>query len=612
MLVERVLLVAKHPGIRQRVVDPVHQHVPRRIRDDDVRHLPVERRALRAVGQLLRFLEQRVVFGQVEARIVVLSDPLAVQEAEERFAFADRREPSESPHLQRALLCLLQQFRPGLFLECHPDADRIHVLLPQFRDLAIARHGRASLLDRQWLAAGELAIAVAIAVLEAELVEQYFRRSRVVLELRLRIRIMAGDVRRHRLERREPLALVADADHLFGVEAERHRATQRNLLALVAADNRIVHVEVSEDEAGLGDAEPADPALRVFRLQLAVDERAIGHRVRQLFVIGLAAVECQQARIVFFDDADLDAPDRGQLLALHLRHDRLVGRVGAVRERHVAKRRIGLEQDLVRAFPVFQQVGTGADRIAHRPRVAFGAVLVDDFAGDGGHRRLRHVVHQPVVRFDQLEPDRVAVDRLHAFDLGVVVELAGLLRLLHHTVGADELFVNEIEVRRTHTRIEQTLPRIDVVVGGELTLLAAKCRIVGELNPFLELDRPRQSVGADLWKSHRCIRDQLVRTCKIVVLIKRIEDVPIDKVGIKITDCLRIESGFGDLERNAERLVHVGGERRTASEHRQDRAGNHVAHSAACCRCHRDVAHRIRYNSFSISAASSFGAVFGA
>lgn len=114
-----------------------------------------------------------------------------------------------------------------------------------------------------------------------------------------------------------------------------------------------------------------------------------------------------------------------------------------------------------------------------------GPVLLDHLPCNRRHRRLRQVVHQHVVGFLEAEPDRVAVERLHAFDFRVVVQLAGLLRLFHHRVGARELVVDIEQVRRAHPGVEQPLPGVDVVVGDQFPPAAAERRVVGEEDPFL-------------------------------------------------------------------------------------------------------------------------------
>ena len=300
------------------------------------------------------------------------------------------------------------------------------------------------------------------------------------------------------------------------------------------------------------------PRLAYSGLELAVGERPVGHRVGQLFIIGLAAVECEQPRIVLFDNADVDAADCRQALAFHLGDNRAVGGIGAFGKNHFAKIRIGFQQDLVRALPVLEHIRAGADRIAHRPAVTLLAILFDHLAGDSRHRRLRHVVHQHVIGVLELEPYRVAIDRLHAFDLCVVVQLAGLFRLFDDRVGAHELVLDIEQVRRAHPGIEQPLPRVDVVVGDQLPLPAVECRIVGKENPLPDPYGPGQPVVGDFRQRGRGIGHQLVGPRQIVVAVERIENVAIDEIRIQIADCLRIEAGLGDLERHAQRLVHVG------------------------------------------------------
>ena len=101
-------------------------------------------------------------------------------------------------------------------------------------------------------------------------------------------------------------------------------------------------------------------------------------------------------------------------------------------------------------------------------------------AAERGRRQVRQ---QLVVGEHELEPQRVAVDRLQALDRRIVVEVPGCLRFLDHRIGAGEASVDHLQRVRAHLRIEDALDRVDVVGGDELALLALEHRIVGEIIP---------------------------------------------------------------------------------------------------------------------------------
>ncbi len=142
MLPVRVLLVAAHPGLRERALDGVHVQRPRVVGGDQLGHLPVQLVALGPVGQPARRAIELVVGGQLEARVVGLPDVAAVEELRERVAFGVGVDPANAPRLQLACLPHLEQVRPLLLHEFDANADRFQVLLPDLVDLAVARAGR--------------------------------------------------------------------------------------------------------------------------------------------------------------------------------------------------------------------------------------------------------------------------------------------------------------------------------------------------------------------------------------------------------------------------------------------------------------------------------------
>ncbi len=194
---------------------------------------------------------------------------------------------------------------------------------------------------------------------------------------------------------------------------------------------------------------------------------------------------------------------------------------------------------------------------------AVGAVLVGfhDFARHGGQLRIGEPPFEPVVR--PLEPDskRVTVDRLQPLDPGVVVEDAALAGGGERLVQADQVALEEIQPVRPDLRIEDALDAVDVVVGGQFAPLALESGVRGEIDPGFDLDRIGAPFVGDLRQRGGGVGHDAHRPREIVVDVQRIENRADDGVRIDVAGRLRIESGFGDGERDVERLAHVGGSR---------------------------------------------------
>ena len=177
-----------------------------------------------------------------------------------------------------------------------------------------ARSGRD--LQHERLAVRQIAPAVLVAVDVAELVEQRLRGRRIELRVAVEFRVVAGNVRRNGLRRRERLARAQHADLLVDVVRHADRAPQRDLVRRVAADDRILHVEVRIRDRGLDAARERDALLGEARLQLVARVEHVRHEVgRHRHVVEIALLEGEEARIRFLDDADLDAADQRQLPA---------------------------------------------------------------------------------------------------------------------------------------------------------------------------------------------------------------------------------------------------------------------------------------------------------
>ena len=111
----------------------------------------------------------------------------------------------------------------------------------------------------------------------------------------------------------------------------------------------------------------------------------------------------------------------------------------------------------------------------------------------------------------------MAIDRLQTFDSRVVVELAVRFRSRDDLVRADKLAVEDLVRDGAHLRIEDALPRKNIVGGGELALRALERGIVAEIDARPDLDRPRLAVSRYLRERHRGVGHDLVRPRKVIV-----------------------------------------------------------------------------------------------
>ena len=335
------------------------------------------------------------------------------------------------------------------------------------------------------------------------------------------------------------------------------------------------------------------PSLRVRGQQpVRVVHHARHEVARHVDQVELAAAEREQARIRLLDHRDLDASDLRQALALHrgVRGARVgVGVRGQRGKRLLAVVRVGLEHDALRAPPLDEPERAGADRIGHRPAAGI-AVLLDHLARDGGGLRRRQDRQERVVGLGQLELQRVAVERAQPLDLRVVVEPAGRLRLRDRVVEPRQPPAQQERVGRAHLRVDEALHRVDEVVRGELALRPLEHRVVGEVDALADADLPDEAVGRDLRHAVRHARHDPVRTREVVVLVERIEDRRVDRVGVEVRGGLRVEAGLRDDDRRAQHLrgiaplrgaLRVRGGRERCGEQRGERRGAERLHCTA-------------------------------
>ena len=419
----------------------------------------------------------------------------AVQQIQKAEAFGRVADIAERPHLELARSAHLEQIGPFLLDELESQTDAVHAFLPQLVELAVDRRRSRSDLERQRSAVGKVAPAVSVAIDIAELVEQRPRPCGIEANVAAELRIIPGHVRRDGLRRRLTLALSHDTDLVLGVVRHADRATQRNLVVAVASDDRIPHVEIGVRDRRLDRAPHLHALLREPRLELVAWIEHVADQIdRHRNEVELAVLEREQSRVGFLDDRDLDATNLRQLLAAHARDQRPVCGIAALGKEDVAVTRIRFEHDLLSAPPILEKIRPGTDWIGHRP-AACVSVSGNDFARDRCCRRSREIGKQIVRRMFEIEADRVAIDRLHAFDRRVVVELPGLLRGGDGSFRPHDPFIEDQLGDRAHLRIEHPLPGIDVVCSSELALRPFEHRVVGKIDTVLELDGPGLAVG---------------------------------------------------------------------------------------------------------------------
>ena len=148
--------------------------------------------------------------------------------------------------------------------------------------------------------------------------------------------------------------------------------------------------------------------------------------------------------------------------------------------------------------------------------------------------------------------------RLQSRDRLVVVELRAAARRRDELVHPLEAAVEHLHRVRAHARVHHALPRVDVVVRGQLALLPLERRVVGEVDARLDADRPRAPVGRDLRQRGRGVRHQPVRAREVVVGEERLEDRALHVPRVQVGGRLRIEAGLGDRERHPQHLARIG------------------------------------------------------
>ena len=180
-------------------------------------------------------------------------------------------------------------------------------------------------------------------------------------------------------------------------------------------------------DLGVDEARQLDPFLRELRLQLVAVEDVRRERPFHVHHVELAFLKREKARLVLFDDADLDSSDLRHFLALHLGDQFEIGRVVRFEIPHeAAVVGVRFQHDLGASNPLLENVRPGADRIRHRAARLVG-IRFDDFARDRRRRLMSEHVGQVVIGVVQPNAKRVAIRRFKTGDLRVVIEFAGLM-----------------------------------------------------------------------------------------------------------------------------------------------------------------------------------------
>ena len=293
------------------------------------------------------------------------------------------------------------------------------------------------------------------------------------------------------------MSLPNDPDLFVDVVCHADCAAQRDLLAGIAAHHGVFHVEPGVRDRRLNAALEQYPCFRETRLQLVVGLHHVGGEfVGHFEYVEFTLLECQQPRIAFIQNRDLDLSDQRKALALEARIGSAICGVVAVGVGNAAKRRTCGQHDPLATPPILQLIRAGADRVGHHPTACI-AVRLHHFAGHGRGRGTRQFRRQIKPRIVELHLQRIAIDYLQAFDWRIVVEFARNLGTGQHCIHADNPSVEHIEMRRAHAGVKRALPREGVVGCSQLASLAFKRGIVGEVDARLHAYRPgRAVVGA--------------------------------------------------------------------------------------------------------------------
>ncbi len=185
-----------------------------------------------------------------------------------------------------------------------------------------------------------------------------------------------------------------------------------------------------------------------------------------------------------------------------------------------------------------------------------GAVFLDHFARhDADGAGIGERVDEARPRSLQLELHRVAIERLQAFDRGVVFELAGLERTLVQFIEADDAFLHHAgELLALGRRVEEALVCVDHVMRRQLALLAPERCVVGKVDAPPHLHGIGTVVGRDLRHSFGQRGHDFDRARQVVVAVQRLEDVGGDDARIQVRQLRRVEPRFCNRKSVAEHL----------------------------------------------------------
>lgn len=506
----------------------------RHVDDEQPLHLTDDRVAFRTIGNLSLLVVEPVVLGLNEACVVGAADVLAGAECEEGIRIRPGGRPAERPHHQLPDARRLRVLRPLVDLELDADAERLQLTLPHLVECAIELTRLRREFEHERRAVGLLAPAVAVDIDIAVRVQQRACACAVELaHLADERRVVAAGQRRDLRLRRNHRAAPDQADLLVGVVAERDRTSERNLVRLVAADDRVLHVEVGDDDVGIQQPVEPDAAFRQRGRELAGRCGDVDVFERDVDRVLLAVQKRQPARLAFLDDRELDAIDHRQPATLqapqHCGCVRISGRWLSI-EQLFAIARIAFEHDSRRALPLGEAERAGPDRVRHH---VVGVGFDDIACHRTEHAGVGQVLVEARLGTGEADPERIAVDRVDAFDLGVVVEFPARLRSLARLAQADHLRGLDARPRRAlPARIGNALQLVDVVGRRQFALLALERRIVLEGDPRPDAHRDRAEVSRDFRHCCRGARKDLRGSSEIVVLQRRLEDVRDDVVRI--------------------------------------------------------------------------------
>ena len=228
---------------------------------------------------------------------------------------------------------------------------------------------------------------------------------------------------------------------------------------------------------------------------------------------------------------------------------------------------------------MLQPIRSGSDRMSVRVL----AVELDHFPRHRAAESEREDVREAIVDFLEVNSQRIPVGNFESRDLRFIIEPAGLSGPCAELVEPDDLSLEQERVRRAVPRVEKTFDRIGVVLRGKLPPFPFERRIGREIDALPDLERVGPAIVCDLRQRFGRVRNEFRRTRQIVVGQQPVVYGFDDRARVVVVCPGRIEAGFGDRERDAERFrgnlrmrCRPGGRSECAAQRGEDEQSPHV------------------------------------